>query len=590
MAASYKPRIPALIGRIPRYGFPFIDAVRFQRDKVLAPDSPGMDVYPFCIPAIASLDRLQLHPAVTFLVGENGSGKSTLTEAIAVACGLNGEGGSRGARFTTRDSVSPLKDYIVLEKRANPRDGFFLRAESFYNLANYIDEAYMSEPFAKLRNYGVNSLHNVSHGESFLTFLNNRCGDFGLYIFDEPEAALSPTRQMSLLVRLHQLTKGHSQFIIATHSPILLSYPHACIYALSDKGIERVEYRDTEQFQVCSDFLQRHESMLDILLKDDEYQEGRENRGLESVRGPGRGKRTRRRGLSASPRPVKPCERLDCLAGEIPLYGYPFLRALRRSWPDASIADEGELINPAQYPFNIPAIRTLNRLEFHPAVTFLVGENGSGKSTLIEALAHKAGFHLEGGGRDEIRRAQGTSREDRFYNRWVGEDQARLSRWLTLERGASHFLDGFFLRGESFHAMATQNEEDGGGGLSKYGVSSLHEVSHGESFMAAFLHRCSPAGLYLLDEPESALSPTRQLSLIVRLHQLTRGHAQFVIATHSPILLSYPHAWIYVLGDHGFQRQNYMDTEHYKVYRNFLSQHEHMLQHLLQNEKTEELL
>ena len=159
---------------------------------------------------------------VTFFVGENGTGKSTLIEAIAVAYGFNAEGGTRNFNFSTNSSHSELFEHLTLIKSKQPKDGFFLRAESFYNTASYIDKIYEGEQ----NSYGGISLHAQSHGESFLSLIQNRFGDDGIYILDEPEAALSPMRLLTLMAEIDILVKKNSQFIIATHSPILLAFSH----------------------------------------------------------------------------------------------------------------------------------------------------------------------------------------------------------------------------------------------------------------------------------------------------------------------------------------------------------------------------
>ena len=160
---------------------------------------------------------------VTFLVGENGTGKSTLLEGIAVACGFNPEGGTRNFSFSTRATHSPLGEFLTPARRRYPKDGFFLRAESFYNVATHIDELDETTPGPRLiDSYGGVSLHHQSHGESFLALVEHRFGGHGLYLLDEPEAALSPARLMTLMVMLDQLVKDDSQFVIATHSPILM--------------------------------------------------------------------------------------------------------------------------------------------------------------------------------------------------------------------------------------------------------------------------------------------------------------------------------------------------------------------------------
>ena len=229
--------------------------------------------YPFSLPSVRYLDVLKLHPQVTFFVGENGSGKSTLLEAIAVAWGFNAEGGSKNFHFGTRASHSELHQYIRLSKGVlRPRDGFFLRAESFFNVATEIERMDAEPAFSPpvIDSYGGNSLHEQSHGESFMALLMNRFGGQGLYILDEPEAALSPSRQLTVLSRLHQLVKSGSQFIIATHSPILMAYPNAAIYLFSSSGISQVDYYDTEHYCVTRDFLVHPKRMLDVLLDSDD--------------------------------------------------------------------------------------------------------------------------------------------------------------------------------------------------------------------------------------------------------------------------------------------------------------------------------
>ncbi|SAL77024.1 recombination protein F [Caballeronia peredens] len=242
----------------------YISRITLMRDK-----APDFGVYPFSLPAVRALDTLEPHPKVTFLVGENGSGKSTLLEAIAVSMGFNPEGGTKNFRFGTRASHSPLHEYLRIAKGfRRPRDGFFLRAESFFNVATEIEQLDDEPGFGPpvIASYGGKSLHERSHGESFLTLLMERFGGQGLYLLDEPEAALSPQRQLAALARIHDLVKDDSQFIIATHSPILMAYPDAWIYALTEDGIERVAYEDTEHFKVTRAFLANPERMLRTLL------------------------------------------------------------------------------------------------------------------------------------------------------------------------------------------------------------------------------------------------------------------------------------------------------------------------------------
>jgi len=242
----------------------FLRAIRLDRQKV-----PSFERYPFSIPAVAHLQRLELSPGLTFVIGENGAGKSTLIEAIAVKLGFNPEGGTKNSRFSTQDTHSDLKDFLVLEKGIKrPTDGFFLRAESFYAFASDSDRLEREDP-GHLSWYGGKSLHEQSHRESFLALLKNRLGGNGLYIFDEPEAALSPQRQLSVLVLLHGLLAQGSQCIIATHSPILMGYPGALIYQVTAEGISKIEYEDTEHFRVTRDFLTGRERMLRHLLSED---------------------------------------------------------------------------------------------------------------------------------------------------------------------------------------------------------------------------------------------------------------------------------------------------------------------------------
>jgi predicted ATPase len=241
----------------------FILHLTLQRDKVAS-----FDRYPFNLPAVRTLDRLEMHPKVTFLVGENGSGKSTLLEALAVSLGFNAEGGSKNFRFGTRLSHSELHEYLRVAKGyKQPRDGFFLRAESLFNVATEIenlDEGPGGPPI--INAFGGQSLHEQSHGESFLALLNERFSGRGLYLLDEPEAALSPQRQLAAMARLHALTKAGSQFVIATHSPLLMAYPDAWIYHCNADGVRRVAYEDTEHHRVTRDFMADPQRVLGTLL------------------------------------------------------------------------------------------------------------------------------------------------------------------------------------------------------------------------------------------------------------------------------------------------------------------------------------
>ena len=216
------------------------------------------------IPAIKYLlqhGKLSFKKDVTFFVGENGTGKSTLIEAIAVAAGFNAEGGTKNFNFSTRRSHSDLWEFLTVSRTKQPKDGFVLRAESFYNTASYIDEIGVTD------SYGGQSLHNQSHGESFLALVQNRFAGNGLYILDEPEAALSPMHLLTLMVEIHELVKNNSQFIIATHSPILMAFPSAEILSFSEEGIRSVAYEETEHYQVTKAFLDNPKRMLNNLLE-----------------------------------------------------------------------------------------------------------------------------------------------------------------------------------------------------------------------------------------------------------------------------------------------------------------------------------
>jgi len=242
----------------------FASRVTLLRDKV-----ESFERYPFSLPAVRTLDFIDLHPKVTFFVGENGSGKSTLLEAMAVSLGFNAEGGSGNFNFGTRASHSQLHAYLRIAKGyRRRRDGFFLRAESWFNLGTEI-ERLDAEPFGGppiIASYGGRSLHEQSHGESFMALLKKRLGGDGLYLLDEPEAALSPTRQVEALQRLHELVLKGSQFVIATHSPILMAYPDALILHCGTNGVRPMAYEDTEHFRVTRDFLLHRHKVLDILL------------------------------------------------------------------------------------------------------------------------------------------------------------------------------------------------------------------------------------------------------------------------------------------------------------------------------------
>ena len=242
----------------------YVSRITLRREKV-----ESFDQYPFSLPAIRSLESIDLHPKVTYFVGENGTGKSTLLEGIAVNLGFNAEGGTKNFRFGTRRSHSELHEFLRIAKGVRrPRDGFFLRAESFFNVATEIEnlDAEPAPGPPVIDSYGGRSLHEQSHGESFLALITERFGGQGIYILDEPEAALSPQRQLAVLKRIHDLVLDRSQFIIATHSPLLMAYPDSKIYLCSRDGISPVSYEDTENFQVTRDFLADPARMLRILM------------------------------------------------------------------------------------------------------------------------------------------------------------------------------------------------------------------------------------------------------------------------------------------------------------------------------------
>ena len=236
---------------------PYLQEIQLKHEMVAS-----YHEYPFCIPCIKNLSSLEFHEDVTFIIGENGAGKSTLIEAIALGLGFGIEGGTKNVQIATHNNnASQLCKYLKFVKSfKKPSDYYFLRAESFYNVATYMEEVdYLIE-------YGGNSLHNYSHGESFMATLSNKLKGNGLYIFDEPEAALSPSRQLAAIAIIDKLVRNRSQFIIATHSPILLSYPNAAIYRLDDSGIRKIDYEETEHYMVTKHFLNNYKEMIEMLL------------------------------------------------------------------------------------------------------------------------------------------------------------------------------------------------------------------------------------------------------------------------------------------------------------------------------------
>lgn len=235
----------------------YIDRIRINWDKV------NKDSYLTRIPAICLLQELEFRKPVTFFVGENGTGKSTLLEAIAIAYGFNPEGGSLNYSFSTHDDYSELCDALTLSKGVSrgPRGGFFLRAESFYNLSTQtIEYEKGNGPM-----YGDKTLHEQSHGESFLNFINTFTRN-GLFLMDEPEAALSPQRQLSLFARIAEMANEGSQYIIVTHSPILLALPDADIIGFDGTGLQYLEYEETESYRITELMINHRERLVSQLL------------------------------------------------------------------------------------------------------------------------------------------------------------------------------------------------------------------------------------------------------------------------------------------------------------------------------------
>jgi predicted ATPase len=260
----------------PRPREPFIDYVEILHHRSEL-DHP----YAGEIPAIKNCSRISLHPKVTFFIGENGAGKSTLLEAIAVADGFNPEGGTRNFNFASRASHADLYRWLRLGRGVRGKrrsDGFFFRAESFYNVATEIERLGFDPSRSP---YGPTSYHDQSHGEALLNLIVNRLRGDGLYLLDEPEAALSPQRQLSFLTAMHELIERESQFVIATHSPIIMAYPDATIYEFSHSGLRTVRYRDTEHYRVTAAFMNRHEQMLRHLLAgEDDASDSPTNKNL----------------------------------------------------------------------------------------------------------------------------------------------------------------------------------------------------------------------------------------------------------------------------------------------------------------------
>lgn len=236
----------------------FINRIKLNRENI------DTNRYPFNIKCLKDFEELKINNSVTMFYGENGIGKSTLIEAIAIALGLNPEGGSNNMQFSNYDDYSDLYKFLTISKFRLPKTKFFLRAESFYNVATNISNDNFCGGLSL--QYG-GDLHECSHGESFLKVVENRFWDNGLYILDEPEAALSPQRQMTLLCYIHDLAKNGSQFIIATHSPILLAYKYGKIIDMNN-NMEEIKYEDTEVYKIYKDFLNNPGGMQKVLFEE----------------------------------------------------------------------------------------------------------------------------------------------------------------------------------------------------------------------------------------------------------------------------------------------------------------------------------
>ena len=245
-----------------RHSGPMLRTIELRTDKV-----PSFDVYPFSVPSIRGMRTIELTSRVTFFIGENGSGKSTLMEAVAVAFGFGPEGGSRNVQAQTTSSnaaTRPLADALRLSWRQKLLAGYFLRAESFFNIATYIDD------MGHLDSYGGVPLHSRSHGESFLALMQNRMGPGGFYMMDEPESALSPQRQLTAMVWMHDrlAEDPRTQFLIATHSPLLLAFPGAQILSFDDGEIQEVKYTDTPGYAIYKAFFRDPTRFVERLFED----------------------------------------------------------------------------------------------------------------------------------------------------------------------------------------------------------------------------------------------------------------------------------------------------------------------------------
>lgn len=258
-----------LKNRIPDVDGPLLDSLTISLF-----DSVNMQEYPFSLNIIKNLKEIKFPTQVTFFVGENGTGKSTILEAIANKAGFGLEGGSKNINFKTSQDktytgAQNLADTMTLSWRYKPKYGYFFRAESFFNIANYIDEL-AQQDYKAYDSYGGKSLHEQSHGESFLSFFKHGLSQNSFFILDEPEAALSPQRQLSLMSIIHDLCKNsHAQFIIATHSPIILAYPKAMIYSCDSETLEPISYKETQHYQITKQFLDDPDRYLHYLFSSE---------------------------------------------------------------------------------------------------------------------------------------------------------------------------------------------------------------------------------------------------------------------------------------------------------------------------------
>ena len=239
-----------------------IKKISLERDRI-----ENFDEYPFNIEVVKNFDELEFTKPVTFFVGENGIGKSTFIEALAVALNLPSEGGTENFRYQTKNTTSKLSEYLRVATFNRPKTKFFLRAESFYNFSTEVERLATEDGYRELYDSYGGNLHECSHGESFIKLVQNRFTDHGLYILDEPEAALSPQRQLSLLYLINDLVKEGSQFIIATHSPILISYRDGEILDLNN-NFQKIKYQDTDIYQLYKRYLDDSEGMQKRLFDE----------------------------------------------------------------------------------------------------------------------------------------------------------------------------------------------------------------------------------------------------------------------------------------------------------------------------------